>query len=252
MAVRLGWDHIGLWMIVGFTLFCLLSVPLLAWQFLPINPVIKASLCVVMLTVGFTPLLAGAQTIAWNIGMNRETGWLDLWSGALELFAPAAVLGLIQAVIWFVGAVALWFYVSQHSVVAVLATIVCIYCNLMWAVLTPLQLPLLVMQERGVFDEQEKRARRGTLAVIRRSFFLMIGAPAAAFGLLVANVAILLLSVITVVTVPLFTVGMLAMVNDQAVTALLVRFTVLPPPPDPAEAVEDEKFRVNFRQDGDR
>ncbi len=184
--------------------------------------------------------------------MNRETGWLDLWSGALELFAPAAVLGLIQAVIWFVGAVALWFYVSQHSVVAVLATIVCIYCNLMWAVLTPLQLPLLVMQERGVFDEQEKRARRGTLAVIRRSFFLMIGAPAAAFGLLVANVAILLLSVITVVTVPLFTVGMLAMVNDQAVTALLVRFTVLPPPPDPAEAVEDEKFRVNFRQDGDR
>ncbi len=251
MAIRLGWDHIGLWMIVGFTLFSLLSVPLMVWQFGHLfPPLLLVFICALIVALGFGPLLAGAHTIAWDIGDHRETGWLDLWRGARELMIPAALLGLIHMVVLIVGTVALWFYLRQHSFISVIATLVCIYCLGTWVVLAPLQMPLLVMQERGVFDEPERRARRGAVAVIRRSFFVALGAPAATCALLIANVGILTFSVLTVITLPLFTVGMLAMLNDQVVRALLVRFCVLPPPPDPQKAVEDEKFRVKFRADG--
>ncbi len=253
MAIRLGWDHIGLWMIVGFTIFSLFSVPLLVWQvtvFLPLA--VRATFCAAILAAGLGPLLAGAYTIAWDIGDYQDTGWLSLWRGARDLLVPAALLSLIHAAVWFMGLVALWFYLSQHTAISVVATLVCVYCLGMWALLAPLQLPLLVMQERGVFDEPDRRARRGALAVIRRSFFLTIGAPVAVCGLLLMNIFVLVLSILTVIALPLFTMGMLAMLNDQVVRALLVRFSVLPPPPDPHDAVEDEKFRLNFRPDRDR
>ena len=142
----------------------------------------------------------------------------------------------------------LWFYGRLGHVAGTVAMLLCLYLLLFWGMMALSHFPLLIAQEAGVFDEPGRMARRGTLAVLRRAFFLTLGRPFYAFGLLVLVVPLAVLTGLTGVLFALLLPGLLALLTTHSTRALLVQFGVLHPPPPPEAVVPDEKFKLKDRR----
>jgi hypothetical protein len=244
--VRDGWDRLGTLIGVSLTWLLLCSVPLAIGGALPHGAPVVLRYGVLLLAAILTLAAptAGACYVAHLICGGEETSYLDLWRGAARFAGPAIRLGLIQWVVLSVLTINLWFYLHTAGMFGVVAALLCGYLLLFWSMMSLYEWPLLVAQEIGVFDAQGQRARRGALAVLRRSFFLALGRPLYTLGLLAVAGLFSVLCTVVIVLLPVLWAGATTLLVTRATRLLLVEFAVLPPPPTEAEIIPDEKFRI--------
>jgi uncharacterized membrane protein YesL len=241
-------------MALSLTFALLLCVPVTVAGLLPALPIlVRNGLVLAVAALVFSAPMAGAFFVAHLVSTYDEVSYADMWRGAKRMFGPATRLGLIQCGVLSVLAVNLWFYANVGHLIGGVAALLCLYALLAWGMMAVYHFPLLVAQEAGLFDEPNRRARRGARAVLRRAFFLAFGSPLFSAGLLAIALAFSALVVATVALIPLLWLGVVAMLTTQATRALLVQYGVLPSPVQ-EEAVPDEKFRITdgknlYRQD---
>jgi uncharacterized membrane protein YesL len=242
---RLAWDRLGLVLALSLTWSLLVFVPLTLWHLLPASlPILaREGLAALLAALTLSAPVAGAFLAAHLACVGEEVSYLDFWRGAKSLFGPATRLGLIHLVVWSVLAINLWFYLHVGHLLGGVAALLCLYVLLFWGLMAVYHFPLLVAQETGVFDEPDRCARRGALAVLRRAFYLALGSPFYSAGLLAVTLLLSAVLLGTVALSPLLWLGLIALITTQATHTLLIQYSVLPPPPT-GEAVPDGQFRI--------
>jgi hypothetical protein len=233
-GLREIWDRIGLTFAISLTWTVMTAAALAALsRGLPhawpsgIRGAVALLGCALVGAPGF----AGACWVAHLSAEHEDVDYIAYWRGVRRLFVPAAALGSIHVGVLLLASLSLWFYAHLAPAVGVVCGLVCVYVLLVWAVMAPYEFPILAAQEAGLFDEEGRRARRGALAAIRRSFYLALGAPLYSLGLLL--VCALLTAAFALL--PMLSAGALAMVVTAPTRSLLVRFGVLPAPPAPID-----------------
>jgi hypothetical protein len=248
-GLRAVWDRLGLVIAMSLTWSVLASFSLTLGRLLP------ASLPT-LLRLGITALIAvavlaaptaGVFTVAYLISAREEASYIDFWRGGITLLGPAVRLALIQLAVLIMFVVNLWFYVPMGHTIGSTALVIGLYAFVFWSLMAVYHWPLLVAQERGLFDAPEHRARRGAVAVLRRAFFLVLGSPGFSLGLLLALAILSALLFATLALPALLWIGAVGLLSTQALRALLVRYEVLPPPVVEAP-IPDEKFRIQAKR----
>jgi hypothetical protein len=245
LTLRQGWDRLGIVMAVSVTWLALLALPLTVGYRLPVSlpPGLRLGLMALVGTMLLAAPTAGAHHIAALIAEHDETSYLDFWLAARRLAGPATRLALLHLLVLSVFAANFWFYLHLGGFAGSVATFLCGYVLLFWSMMMALHYPLLVAQENGVFDEPDRPARRGALAVLRRALFLALGRPFYTLGLVAILVPVSVLFMASGVLLALLWAGGIALLTTQAVRLLLIQYGVLPPPLV-EEPVPDEKFRI--------
>ncbi len=187
-ALRTVWDRLGLLLAISVTWGFVLSLPISIERWLPRGapPALHFLVLALMPVLAALPT-AGAFAIAHRIAAREEAFYAHLWQDGAALFRPALRLILLQSGAAAVLIVACVFYSRMSLWIGRAGLTVCGYALLLWAMMLIYQWPLLIAQEKGIFDEPGRSARRGALAAIRRSFFLALGRPfftAALLGIL--------------------------------------------------------------------
>lgn len=118
------------------------------------------------------------------------------------------------------------------------------YIALMWLVLMMVQPALLYAQEHGLLDDEDHAARRGAVAVIRRSVYLVFSAPAFIAGMFLLLAICGLAMFVVAIPYVLFWLGFTGFVTASCVRTLLIRLGAIPLPPVPEPPVADEEFRI--------
>ncbi len=249
----MAWDRLGLVLAISLTWSLLAFVPVTLWRFLPSAlPVpVRDGLAALLAVLTLSAPTAGAFHLAHLACSYDEVSYADFWRGALRLFGPATRLGLIHLAVSLLLAINLWFYLHVGRLFGGLAALFCLYVLLIWGLMAVYHFPLLAAQEAGVFDEPERRARRGAFAVLRRAFYLALGSPFYSLGLFAVTLLVSVALFMTVALMPLIWLGLTAIVTTQATRALLIQYGVLPPP-SAAEPIPDEKFRIQAKSDSRR
>ena len=253
-ALRDGWDKLGLVVGVSLTATVLLSVSLWLERLVPRAAPPWAhvlSVAVAMLVVLSLPL-GGVFALAHQIATRDELSYGAFWRGAIKLYPHTLRLAVCDALILAALVINLNFYARLGNVAGMAAMLLCVYLLVLWALMALYHFPLLVAQQAGVFDEPDKPARRGTFAVLRRAFFLVLGRPVFALGLLAALLVLTALCSVTGVLLAVAWPALTALMLTLAVRALLVQYDVLPPPPPVQAVVPDEKFRIKAQSEIDR
>ncbi len=245
-AVLAGWDKLGLVVGVSLTTTILLSMALWLERLVPRSAPAWAHLlfaALALLAVLSLPV-GGAFGVAHQIATRDELSYGAFWQGALRLYPHSLRLAVCDTLIVAALVVNIWFYARTGNVAGLAAMLLCVYLLAMWALMAIYHFPLLIAQEAGIFDEPDKPARRGTLAVLRRAFFLMLGRPVFAVGLLAALLALTALCGVTGVLLAVVWPVVAALMLTLATRALLVQYAVLPPPLPVEAVVPDEKFKI--------
>ena len=86
--------------------------------------------------------------------------------------------------------------------------------------------PLLVLQETGAFDAPGRPAQRGAKAVLRRSFFLVIGEPLFTLGLGLAALAWTVGALLTAVGAAMLWPGGVCLLLTTPTLALLRKYGI--------------------------
>lgn len=244
-GLREVWDRLGLVVGVSLTWMLLLSLLLSLARLLPPTLPVAARNSVFALWAALllSAPTAGAFHVAHLVFAREEVAYADFWRGARRLVGPATRLGLLHLAALTIFAANLWFYLRLGNLVGILAGLLCLYLLLFWGMMALYHFPLLVAQEAGLFDEPERRAKRGAFAVLRRAFFLTLGEPFFSLGLFAVTALLIVAMGATVVLPPLLGMGTLALLLTPATRALLVKYGVLPLPVV-EEPIPDEKFRI--------
>ncbi len=247
-ALRTVWDRLGLLLAVSVTWAAMVSLPLSIERGLPRS----AAPALHVLCLALIPLLAALPTAGTFALVHRfasfeETLYVHLWQDGAALFGTALRLMLLQTGVVAALVTAMTFYAGLTLWIGRAGVTVAGYGLLLWAMMSIYQWPLLIAQEKGLFDEPGKPARRGAFAAVRRSFYLTLGRPFFTAGLL----AILLLAsavmAVTVVLPALLWIGAVAVVSTLACRALLIEFRALTAPVR-REPVPDLQFRIADRR----
>ena len=247
-ALRAVWDRLGLLLAVSITWSGVVSLPLSIERWLPRHTATGLH----FLVLAAIPILAalptaGAFAIAHRVATHEEAFYAHLWNDGAALFGPAVRLILLQTGAVAVLLTACSFYFRMQLWIGRAGLTVCGYTLLLWIMMLIYQWPLLISQEKGVFDEPGRPARRGALAAVRRSFYLALGRPFFTAGLLGILLLASALMAATIVLPALLWIGTMAVVSTYASRALLIQFRVLPPPVL-EEAVPDLQFRISERR----
>jgi uncharacterized membrane protein YesL len=237
-GIRAAWDALGFVCAMSLTLFaCGLLPALLAWQFAGIAPAIAVWLALA------PPLFAGACRLTHSVFEHDEPAYSDLWRGFARLYVRAVALGAAQFGVTALLAANILFYLSRSSFPFLLLALVFTYLLLFWAMNCLYHWPLLVAAEAGIIrreDGGEARLR----AVFRNGFLLAFSAPGFTFVLLLVIMAVNALMAASGVGMALLSGGFTAFLTTQAARDQLVRFGVLPPPPDPDAPAADEGWKL--------
>ncbi len=252
LAMRDLWDHLGF--VISFSLLhsllipLLLSVPLSLTKLIHLPPKPGYLLLTLLALPIFPPLFAGYCFVAYRICLGRSVSWAYLLQGFRQHYWAAVRLGLFQLVITFGLLANLLFYTYWHHPFGSLFSLFWAYILLCWSLLLLYQYPLLVLQENGVFDEESRRARRGALAAIRRSFFLTLGNPLYTVGLLCITALLVLLCFLTGIAWILLYPALPLQLVTRATCLLLARYDLVPPPPKDAP-VADAPWHVETKSE---
>lgn len=247
LTLRDFWDHLGL--AISFSLLhsllipLLISVPLSAIKLFHSPPHASYFLLILLTLPIFPPLFTAYCFVAYRICTGRSVSWAYLLQGFRQHYWPAMRLGLIQLVITFGLLANLLFYTYRYHPFGTLLPLFWAYILLCWSLLLLYQYPLLVLQENGVFDEENRRARRGALAAIRRSFFLTLGNPLYTLGLLCITALLVLLCFLTGIAWILLYPALPLQLVTRATCLLLARYALMPPPPQNTP-IEDTPWHV--------
>ena len=245
-AIRDIWDRLGLVIAISLTWILLFSLVLTLAKLLPVSlsPFLRLGTLLLLSTLFLSAPLAGAFWVAHRVCVHDEVGYLDFWRGTLALFGPATRLGLLLMLEGSMLGVNFWFYLSISHPIGRVAMLLCLYTLLFWGMIAVYQFPLLVVQEEGVFDDPERRAKRGVLAVQRRAVFLVLGNLGFSLGLFVVVLLLTFLFTMAAIPLALFWAGAISLLTTQATRTLLIKYEILPPPPV-VETLRDEDFRIS-------
>lgn len=241
-ALRETWDRLGLVVAAGLTWAVLFSSVFLVVR-IPAPGIVRiACLCIAVAAV-LPAALAGTFGVAHRMASHDEFGYADLWRDARRLYGPATRLGVIHMLAYGLIGTNIWFYLRLGGVGGVIAVLLSLYALLFWSAMAIYHGPLLVVQEFGVLDEGDYRAKRGAFAVVRRAFYLVLGEPIFSLALLTLAVLYTVVLVVVVVLFPLFWAGGLSLLLTFPTRALLVKYGVLPAPSTEVP-VPDAEFRI--------
>lgn len=225
------WSNLGLVILMSVTWALFVSFPLSLAYWMPrsLPAVIRYLPLILMPIFGAIPAV-GAAVIAQEIASLREATFAVFWREGWRLKALSIRLSLLH---WATAAAltfSFWFYLRISHWSGRVALLICFYASLFWLMMTVYHYPLLAAQESGVFDEPDRKAKRGVVAVIRRSFYLVVGSPLYSFGLLSFLALFAALSLFTAVSPILLWGGVFALFSCFPVRALLVQYGILPAP----------------------
>jgi hypothetical protein len=244
MAARAAWDRLGLVLAVSLTWAFVLSLPLSVERWLPRqSPPAFHLLALLLIPVTAALPTAGAFSIAHRIAAHEEAFYSHLWQDGCQMIGPAVRLILIQTIVAGVLITSCGFYLRMSFWIGRAALMVSGYALLFWAMMLIYQWPALIAQEKGVFDDPDRRAKRGAFAAVRRSFFLALGSPLYTVVLLAVLLLLSLLMAVTIVMPALLWIGTTAILSTYSMRGLLIQFRVLPPPSQETP-VPDELFRL--------
>lgn len=246
LSIRMLWDRLGLMIAISMTAVAVLLVPPALLGLLPgwTPALVRVSLSFVIDVPILVTLASSVCRMIHLIEAREEVTYLDLWRYAVAMRGTALRLGLIDLLILSVLGVSLWFYLRLGHVVGIALALLCSYALLFFGTMVIYHAPVLAAQEMGLFDEPQKRAKRGAVAALRRAFFLALGSPLYSVGLLLLTVGLTTLSALLAVLLPLFWLGTLSLLTTQATRLLMIQYQALPSPPPDEAPVPDEKFRI--------
>ena len=228
-ALRSIWDRLGTILLVSLigTVHLLLSLSLgllvpHAWP----APLRAVGIGLISVTA-LSPLIAAAFDVALRICTHREVSFPLVFSGLRQYGSVAIRLGTLHLVVGLTTASNLVFYLQVKGIPGRTAVLICLYLLLFWCTMALYQGPLLVLQESGAFDAADRPAKRGAKAVVRRSFFLVVGEPLFSIGLGIAALLWSVLSLLTAVGAAMCWLGGICILITAPTLALLAKYGVL-------------------------
>ena len=246
-AARALWDRLGLTIGLSLTWSLLMLIALNVAHTLPLGSrtVPAALLAPLLVTLLMAPATAGIYAVVWRLLASEPAAYADFWQAARQSAGLAVRLGLLNVAVVGILSFSLWFYAHTHGAAGIAAAFLSFDVLVLWGIMAVLHFPLLAAQEAGVFDTPEHQAKRGLWAVLRRAFFLALGRPGQAFGLLVVTLLltalVLPLNGLNVILWP----GIIAFVTASGTRSLLMQFAVIPLPQS-EDIVPDEAFRLRL------
>ncbi|MCW3054047.1 MAG: hypothetical protein JWN14_3217 [Chthonomonadales bacterium] len=231
LALRSIWDRLGVVLLISLIGTGVLLLSLLPGLVMPaaLPFLLRTAVIALLLVILSSPLLAVAFDIALRIFTHREVTPALLPQSVRRYGSVSIRLGLIHLCVGVVAALNVTFYLQLSGAAGRAIVLLCTYLAVFWSTMALYQGPLLVLQESGAFDEPDKAAKRGAKAIIRRSFFLVIGEPLFSIGLLAAA---LLWSVLTMLTGPgaaMLWLGGGCLLTTAPTLALLAKYGVIDP-----------------------
>lgn len=246
-GVRAAWDNLGLSLGMSMAWSFALMLLLGLWQKLgKLIPPIPGNLlgaCLIVLVV--PALYTGIVYVAHQTARFEEVSFSDVGRAFRRFYGVATRLGAIQAGVFLILLTNLAFYVSWKSMAGLMAALLCLYVLLFWAMTMVYQYPLLIAQETGLLDEpeNEKIAKRGAVAVVRRSFYLALGSPLYTFVVLTGTSLLTALMGVTAVLFVSVWAAVMAFITTQCTRELLIKYGAIPAPIE-LKVVPDAEFRI--------
>jgi uncharacterized membrane protein YesL len=240
-GVRAAWDALGLVCAASATVFASLALPPMVG--LRLGALLRTGwvpgvLAAVALVFVAPPLYAGACVLAHRAMEHDSPSYGTLWEGARRLYGRSVALGAVEALVALLLAANTAFYLTRHGLAWRVAGVFFVYLLLFWLTTCLYHWPLLVAGHVGLI-RRDDGGTPGVVAVLRNAFLLAASAPgysvALAAAALLAN-AVLAASGVGLV---LLSAGATAFLSTQATRDQLVRFGVMPPPPDLDAPAED-------------
>lgn len=237
IALRALWDRLGFVLAVSLTgsivLLLSLSLGLLTPHALPV--LVRSLIGVAIAVIALSPLLAASYDSALRIASRREITLPGFLLAVRQFRSVAIRLGMIHLFVGLIVAVNVSFYLTLRAPVWRAVEVICLYFALSWCAMALYQGPLLILQETGAFDEPQRRAKRGAFAVIRRSFFLVLGEPLFSAGLAAAVLLWTAVTTLTAVGTVMCWLGGVCVLTTLPTLALLVKYGVV----QPVDSLED-------------
>ena len=173
-----------------------------------------------------SPLIAASFDVAHHIATHREVTFDSFRQGVRQFGGVAVRLGWIHLFVGALAALNLTFYLQIGGLAGRAAVLLCLYLLLFWSAMALYQGPLLVLQETGAFDEPGRLAKRGAKAVLRRSFFLVVGEPLFSLGLWFAALLWTAVALVTAVGAAMLWLGGVCLLTTGPTQALLAKYGV--------------------------
>ncbi len=229
IAFRLIWDRLGIVLLVSLTGTVVLLLSLTLGLLVPVAlPALLRAFCVGLIAVtALSPLVAVSFDMALRIASHREITFLRFRQGLRQFSAVAIRLGFLHFIVSLVVALNMTFYLQLGGLPGRAAVVLCLYILLFWSAMAVYQGPLLILQETGAFDEPGRSAKRGAKAVIRRSFFLVVGEPLFSMGLGLATLAWTILALLTAVGAAMLWLGGVCILTTVSTMALMAKYGVI-------------------------
>ncbi|MCX6379377.1 MAG: hypothetical protein NT023_07840, partial [Armatimonadetes bacterium] len=233
-GIRATWDRLGLVLAVSLSWSTVLMLLLLVWQklarLLPPLPGNLLGACLIALVM--PALYTGIVYVAHEAVRFEEVSFADVGRAFKRFYSVATKLGAVQIAVLLALQLNLLFYVSWKTTGGLMATLLCLYVLLFWAMMLVYQYPLLIAQETGMLDEPElgKTAKRGAVAVIRRSFYLALGSPLYTVACLVGIALITTLMGATAVLFVSLWAGMIAFITTISTRELFIKYEIVSAP----------------------
>lgn len=193
-----------------------------------VAPVPLRAFCIGLIAVtALSPPVAASYDVAVRIATHREITFLQFMQGMRQFGGVAIRIGLVHLLVGVLLALNVTFYLQLGGVPGGAAVVLCLYLMLFWSAMALYQGPLLVLQETGTFDEPDRPAKRGAKAVIRRSFYLVVGEPLFSLGLWLAALIWSALACVTAVGAAMLWFGGACVLTTVATLALLAKYGVV-------------------------
>lgn len=243
-GLRAAWDSLGFVCAISLTVFTIAMLPATAViEALHAGSVVVLVGAVLVWLMSVPPLFGGACYLVHRILSLDEPSYLHLWQGAMKMWGKSVLLGMTQAFVLGVLWANMLFYLHLGTPLFIVLAVTVFYLLLFWGMNCLYHWPLLVAGEVGILTRQDG-GRSGLWAVFRNGFLLTFSSPGFTFCLLLVIMALGTLLFLSGVGAALLLTGLFAFLITQAVRDQLVRFGVLPPPPDPDEPVPDEAWTL--------
>jgi hypothetical protein len=177
------------------------------------------------------PLIAGTARLVQGIVAREDPTVGDLFREARRHARQGAVLAGLQAGVSSLLLVDLLFFATVRGPVGWLA-IPILYLLLFWGLMLPYQWPLFA------------EGAGPPLVVMRKSALLVLDNLPYTLGVGLLSLLFTLVCAVSTVGLVLLWPGTLAFYHTLATRALLRRYGLLPPEPDPEESVDGDTWRL--------
>jgi hypothetical protein len=246
-GIRAAWDALGFVCAMSLTIF-LTAIPsiglLVKGLFVTtLSRLVTCFPAAVLYLLTVPPVYAGVCWLTHLIIERDEPSYAEIWRGATRMYGRAVALGAIHLVGTLVLVGNTLFYLRLGGFVFILLAVLFLYALLFWGMNLFYHWPLLIAMEAGIL-KRDDGGQPGLRSVFRNGFLLAFSAPAFTFILVAVIMAMSIPLIISGAGLALIAPGFIAFLTTQATRDQLVRFHLLPEPPDPDEPIEDTAWRV--------